>query len=441
MANGNSRRQSPPAMWRSLARDRSGGVAIYVALIATVTFGLIGLAVDATRAMILRSESQAAADAAALAAGSQLDGTSTAIARATAAIEELVTNRQRLASTGAGEVTIANIRFLRGLPSDDNAPITAAFVTTNPLEARFVEVTTAPLTHLNTFLRAVGAVDPVNISTTAVSGNTQMVCRAQPLMICNPGEYTTIGDIFDVELWRGRQVRLVSQSTGAYAPGNFGYLSPGANGASALAEALASTNGANMCYGTTVETEPGQNNGARNALNVRFGIYANPQFGGANARTNPLFAPDINVRTMPQDNVFLGPGSRFGNGHWNCLTYWNANHGSSGVQRPAACVNGTNSITRYEIYQYEVANNLSLAPPLNAANQQADRRIVYVAVVNCREHGIAGRADAPATTYLKIFLTEPVTSPSNVEIVGEIVDVVQVGDDDGVLHDIVQLYR
>ncbi|MGD9966260.1 MAG: pilus assembly protein TadG-related protein [Hyphomonadaceae bacterium] len=440
MANGSSRRRMPLAQRRSMARDRSGGVAVYVALIAFVTFGLIGLAVDATRAMIVRSESQAAADAAALAAGSQLDGTSTAIARADAAIEDLITNRQGLASTGAGEVTIANVRYLVGLPGNDSAAITDDFVTSNPLEARFVEVTTAPLTHINTFLRAAGAVDPVDITTSAVSGGSQMVCRAQPLMICNPGEYTTIGDIFDVEAWRGRQVRLVSQSSGAYVPGNFGYLSPGANGANALAEALASTNGANICYGPTVQTEPGQNNGARTALNTRFGIYENPQFGGG-ARNNPLYAPDVNVRTMPRDLVFSGPGNRFGNGYWNCLTYWNANHASSGVQRPAACTNNTNSISRYEIYEYEIANNRSLPPPQNAANKMAQRRIVYVAVVNCREHNIAGRTDAPATTYLKIFITEPVTSPSNVELVGEIVDVVQVGADDGVLHEIVQLYR
>jgi hypothetical protein len=407
-----------------------------MALIASVTFGLLPR-VDATRAMIVRSESQAAADAAALAAGSQLDGTSSAITRADAAVANLVSNGQRLASTGAGEVSIASIRYLSSLPDDDSATITDDFVTTNPLEARFVEVTTAPLTHLNTFLRAVGAIDPVNITTSAVSGGSQMVCRAQPLMICNPGEYSTIGDIFDVDEWRGRQVRLVSQSAGAYVPGNFGFLSPGANGANALAEALASTNGANMCYGTTVETEPGQNNGARTALNTRFGIYENPQFGG-NARNSPLYAPDINVRVMPRDLVFSGPDNRFGNGHWDCLTYWNASHGGSG---PAGCTNNTNAISRYEIYEYEIANNLSLAPPQNAANKMADRRIVYVAVVNCREHSIAGRADAPATTYLKVFITETVMGTPNVELVGEIVDVVQLGADDGVLHDIVQLYR
>lgn len=440
MASGKTRRPPSLTKRRSLACEQSGGVAVYVALVASVTFGLVGLAVDATRAMIVRSESQAAADAAALAAGSQLDGTPAAITRATNAINELVSNRQRLASGGAGAVGIANIRFMRDLPAEDSDAITSNLVTTDPLRARFVEVTTAPLTHVNTFLRAVGATDDLTITTTAVAGGRQTVCRSQPLMICNPAEETLIGAGFDISLWRGRQVRLVSQSSGAYVPGNFGYLTSGGNGANALAEALASTAGANICYGTSVETEPGQNNGARNAINVRFGIYENPQFGG-NARNNPLYAPDVNTRTMPRDLIFTGPGSRFGNGRWNCESYWNSNFTGSGVARPLACTANTNTISRYQMYQFEIANNLQLAPPLNVSNQMAGRRIVYVAVVNCREEGLNGRDTVPAMTYLKVFITEPVTSPSNVELHGEIVDVVQLGPDDAVLHEIVQLYR
>lgn len=440
MAKGSTQRHLPRSKRPSLAHEQSGGVAVYVALIASVTFGIVGLAIDATRAMIVRSESQAAADAAALAAGSQLDGTPTAITRANNAINDLVNNGQRFASTGAGPVSIANIRFLRDLPDQDSDAITADFVTTDPLKARFVEVTTAPLTHINTFLRAVGGTDNITITTTAVGGGRQTLCHSQPLMICNPAEETLVGAGFDISVWRGRQVRLVSQSSGAYVPGNFGYLTSGGNGANALAEALASTAGANICYGTSVETEPGQNNGARNAINVRFGIYENPQFGG-NARNNPLYAPDVNTRTMPRDLIFTGPGSRFGNGFWDCLSYWNANFTGSGAARPSACTANTHSISRYQMYQFEIANNLSLAPPQNAVNKMAGRRIVYVAVVNCREEGLNGRDTVPATTYLKVFVTEPATSPSNVELYGEIVDVVQLGPDDAVLHEIVQLYR
>ena len=425
--------------WRN---DRAGAVAIYAALAGAVTLGVIGLAIDASRAMVVRSEAQAAADAAALAAASQLDGTPSAITRANAALANFVSNNQQMASTGAGVVSIAGVRYLNGLPADDQLPITAAFVTTNPLEARFVEVTTAPLAHNNTFLRAVSSSTTLNIARTAVAGCHQMVCRTLPMMICNPAETGGAGAAFDIDVWRGRQVVLMHQGgqNSSWAPGNFGYLQVSAPGTNALRDALASVNGANDCYGSAVTTEPGAKTGARSALNVRFGIYENPGFGGG-ARNDPEFAPDINVRSMPRDLAFGGPNGRFGNGHWNCQAYWNANFASSGVMRPTACVADTTGMTRYDMYQFEIAHGLARAAPQNAANAQADRRIIYVAVVNCLAEGLSGRRTVNSITFLRIFLTEPVNEPSGVEIVGEIDDIVELGVDDTVLHDIVQLYR
>ncbi|QGZ96590.1 pilus assembly protein TadG-related protein [Terricaulis silvestris] len=423
------------------AQAERGAVAIYVALTATVTFGIVGLAVDVSRAMIVRSEAQAGADALALAAASQLDGTPSAIARANTAIANLVENSQRFASTGPGPVSFSSVRFLSGLPSSDNSPITGAFVTTDPLLARFVEVTTAPLSHSNTFLLAVGATPSINISTDAVAGCNQAICRAPPMMICNPAEQGNPGASFDIDVWRGRQIKFLHQggAGASWAPGNFGYLEVNGSGANALRDALASINGGNICYGRSVTTEPGAKNGASNALNVRFGIYQNPGFG--NASNNPTFAPDVNVRAMPRDLVFTGPANRFGNGHWNCNAYWSANFASSSVPKPAGCTASTSGYTRFEQYEYEIAHGLDLQSPANAANELADRRIIYVAVVNCLDENVHGSMSVRPLTYLKVFLTEPVNDPSGVEIMGEIVDIVQLGDDDGVLHDIVQLYR
>jgi Flp pilus assembly protein TadG len=425
------------------AQAERGAVAIYVALAAVVTLGIAGLAVDASRAMILRSEAQAAADALALAAASQLDGTPTAITRANTAIANLVENPQRLASSGAGPVTVASVRFLTGLPSSDDSPITGAFVTTDPLLARFVEVTTAPLSHANTFLLAVGATPSINISTNAVAGCNQAICRAPPLMICNPAEQSSIGASFDISAWRGRQVRLLHQggANASWAPGNFGYLEVNGSGANALRDALASVGGGNICYGRSVTTEPGAKNGARNGLNVRFGIYANPGFGGG-ASNNPDFAPDVNVRTMPKDgNLIVNPAERFGNGSWNCNAYWTANFSGSAVPQPTGCTASASGYTRFQQYEYEIAHGLDLQSPANAANERVERRIIYVAVVNCRDENVHGSMSVPPLTYLRMFLTEPVSEPTGVEIVAEVIDVVQLGEDDGVLHDIVQLYR
>jgi len=465
-----------PLTLKRLRRDRAGGVAVYTALVSAITLGFIGLAVDATRAVIVQSESQAAADAAALAGASQLDGTPTAITRANAAVANLVANAQRLASTGAGPVAVAQIRYLSSLPSNDNSPITGANVTTDPLVARFIEVTTAPLTHQNTFLRAVGAEASVNITTSAVAGARQTVCGAAPMMICNPSEINGAGAPFDISQWRGRQVRLLYQSD-SWAPGNFGYLASGASGANALREALASTAGANICYGPSATTEPGVVNGARAALNVRFDMFDNPGFQGQN--NNPLYAPDVNARRgsvyptngsgnpncsaspvvvdpaakMPLDtNLAANPDERFGNGIWDCLSYWNTNFSSSGVVRPAQCTASTTGFTRFDMYNYEIANNLvpvagpggETGDPICAgpANPpQPERRIIVIAVLNCVEHSLNGRRSVPVVTFVRIFLTEPTTEPSTVQIVGEILDVVQPGADEAVLREIVQLYR
>lgn len=424
-----------------LAKAKQGAVTIYVALTATVILGVTGLAIDASRAMILNSEAQAAADALALAAASQLDATPTSITRANTAIANLVSNQQQLAASGSGPVTLSSVRYLTGLPSSDALPITAAFVTTDPLLARFVEVTTTPLQHDNTFLLAVGASSGTTITTVAVAGCSQAICRAPPIMICNPAEQTTIGASFDISAWRGHQIRLVHQggANAAWAPGNFGYLEVNGSGANALRDALASVNGGNICYGRNPTTEPGAKNGARNALDTRFGNYVNPGFGGAS--NNAEFAPDINVRTMPRDLAFSGPANRFGNGIWNCNAYWSSSFPSTSVPKPSGCTATSSSFTRYEMYQYEIARGLDLQAPANAANERADRRVLYVAVVNCRDQNVHGTMQVRPTTYLKVFLTEPPTDPSGVEIVAEVVDVVQLGADDGVLHDIVQLYR
>lgn len=449
--------------WRRPIRHTGGAVAVYVALGAAVTFGIVGLAIDATRAMIVQSEAQAGADAAALAAASQLDGTSTAITRANNAIANLVSNQQRMAATGAGNVTIASTRYLTGLPASDDTPIDAALVTTDPLQARFVEVTTAPLQHANTFLRAVGVAPTVNIATTAVAGARDMVCGATPMMFCSPNNSAT----FDGAAWRGRQIILDYQAN-SWSSGNFGWLESGGSGANVLRESLASTAGANICYGPTVTTDPGQKNGAVQGLNTRFDRYENPGF--QNQSNNPLYPPDVNVRDgirynnsscnnpstnlsgrLPRDlNLIANSSLRFGNGSWNCLSYWQANFSAVGAP-PAGCTAATSGFSRYDMYNYEIANGLvtrqgagnETGTPICRGNSnppQAGRRVIRVAVLNCTD-GLNGKTTVAPISFARIFLTEPVAETPSVQVVGEVIDVVEPGADDSVLRQVVQLYR
>src|SRR5713101_825214 len=68
------------------ARRTRGFVLITMAVAAVAIFGAIGMAVDVGRAFIAKSETQAFCDTASLAATFKLDGTSTGIDKAKAAV-------------------------------------------------------------------------------------------------------------------------------------------------------------------------------------------------------------------------------------------------------------------------------------------------------------------------------------------------------------------
>ena len=73
-----------------------------------------------------------------------------------------------------------------------------------------------------------------------------------------------------------------------------------------------------------------------------------------------------------------------------------------------------------------------------------DRRTMIMAVINCTcgdpIHGNA--SDVPVVGFIKTFMTEPVSDPGNgMEYLFEFVGEIEAGNDDGVLHNIIQLYK
>jgi hypothetical protein len=80
-------------------------------------------------------------------------------------------------------------------------------------------------------------------------------------------------------------------------------------------------------------------------------------------------------------------------------------------------------------------------PPLD----DPDRRVLYIAVINCLEEGpISGAVteDVKVKAYGKWFLTEPVPGGGALEALFELVGVVDPWtDDNSDLHENVQLYR
>jgi hypothetical protein len=175
---------------------------------------------------------------------------------------------------------------------------------------------------------------------------------------------------------------------------------------------------------------------------------------------------DLDTATPPTAMGFpidsaIDPDTRMGNGDWdgNFEAYWNLNH--PGVPPPLGWSNG-NPPTRYDVYRWEIDNT---AIPNNSPSGEngnptcntsgptpdpIDRRIIYAAVINCVEAGLKGGSGdtVPALTFLKMFITQPMTKlPGTGQIdeddtlYVEMIDIVSPGIDDEVVHDIVQLYR
>lgn len=292
-------------------RGESGAVAAYVAILMAVLVAFVGLAVDFGRLYTTHSQAQAAADAAALAAATQLDGTPGAIQRATIAAmtSPLVNNNQDFAE-GDAIVQIAQLRFLKSLPASDDDPITNAYVTTKDEDAHYVEATTETLTQFNAFLAAIGS-GSSNTLAVAVAGNNILTCKVPPLMICNPweGSSATVDELNNTLRGVTLLAKTVEGNVDSWAPGAMALLDPPPtwdpdtqtwdtstnNGTKKVAEALARVP-VDFCYpNLPLSVRTGQANAMRSAVNIWFDIYENPFFGANKYMTDPDFRPARNV--------------------------------------------------------------------------------------------------------------------------------------------------
>jgi Flp pilus assembly protein TadG len=324
--------------------DRSGAVAPTVAL---SLFGLIaagGLAFDYARMASMDTELQNAADQAALAAASQLDGTSTACVRAGQAARSLIANRTRMANDASGlAITVANeticdatgsIKFYRNADRSGAVIGVADFAA-----AKFVEVTVGSRTAKFALTPITDLLSSGAIGAKAYAGLGSAICKVPPVMMCNPDEpvgNTNINYAFDANGRRGRGLKLVSVGNGssAWAPGNFGYLDTGSSTANPnveLREALGWISAPGDCSSVLgVKTRTGAGTPVTQAINTRFDIYErannNAQSGkgnngngnNASCPTGGLCPPSINAvkDLLRKGNASGGDKCGFQNNEW-----------------------------------------------------------------------------------------------------------------------------
>ena len=225
------------------------------------------------------TELQNAADQAALAAASQLDGETGACARAAAAASNMITNHTIMANEGGANSVIVvqeeaacdgigSIRFFRDIEKTQPASTDA--------EAKYVEVIVDPREAFFALTPVVGALSSGQISARAFATLGAAYCKTPPVMICNPEESAMNGD-FDADDYEGVGLKLVSVgAAGGWAPGNFGYLDTGggSNGAPGLREGLGwGTPPGNCLEANGLDTKPGATVTVTDSINTRFDVY------------------------------------------------------------------------------------------------------------------------------------------------------------------------
>lgn len=397
-------------------RDISGAVA---ALYAIALFGLVaiaGVGWDYGRMMAMDSELQNAADQAALAAATQLNGRAGAISRAEAAARNYLAsstsafvNVTRMANDGAGRpITNLSFTFYESYNSTTDAFGTA---TTTDANARVVRVAVNGRQAFFALTPIVGLISSGGIAADAVAGMQASACNVPPLMFCAPtgrSDYPNQSDIGSAISLRQR-VSTGNEPSGAndpgsgsedLTPGNFDLLNiPYDNIASNDRNRSLGLNSDYLgCTGAQTQTRPGAVTPQTRAIDTRFDIY--PNGNNMSCQGNGDFCPAQVVRNtalvremsannanslptcaaattrdytlvaasslpsgysaadqgLPLDDCLLPGGNcqSFGNGTWNFNQYMANVH--PGVSTTGIDANNDARTTRFEVYNWERAD-------------------------------------------------------------------------------------
>ena len=405
------------ALAKRLLSDQSGAIAAVYALALPMLIMAGGVAFDYARLAAMDTELQNAADQAALAAASQLDGSGTAITRATSAAQGMVVNKTLFANDGNASGTTVTVLALVFYDFYDAANDTGT-TTSDPTKAKYVKVTVDDRVAKYALTPIMGAISSGKINASAVAGLGGSICKVPPLMMCNPGTaaYPSTADI-------GKGLLLQYGGGDAYTPGNYGYLDFGP-GASELKEALGANDDiANCIVADTLKTEPGNKASVPESLNVRFDMFQNgltnvcaPGTGkcspAMNTRKDVLHLEEVITSTKKNKTsdhpvssctwanggsdwilppVQYAPNSagisvtptnmglprdichakalngtcvnkRFGDGNWDEALYFAVNHagldgGATNLSLATSAAGKTlsNTLTRYDVYRWELS--------------------------------------------------------------------------------------
>ena len=477
--------------------DTDGVILPYVTAMLVVIIGVAVLALDGARYMSLQTQLQNGADALALAAAAELDRTPTAIERALNAI-------RKFGSGSDSNVKVASIRFLGSLPLRDSDPILPPNLTSDPTRAAFVEITVEPV-RMHTILPAsiFGGSNVLTVGAQAVAGFDQVVCNFTPIFICNPFETRGMSyqqatqalvSASNDPAGQRKLIRLAGTQklSGAFGPGNFGYLIPttgslpadacGPTAGGGLGQAVAASRPPTCLRLSGVDIQQGNDQVAMDGLNTRFDIYGNGfqpckdnYVGDVNVRKGYIAPGNVNwcaarpsgtnwpiadsvAAALPVDQNMIRATANngaqqlntiiaVGNGTWDCADYWSVAHSAGpGKDSPPPGCTGTATISRFSVYQYEMNYITDRSPGAEYGDPQCNplgikyRRILNAAIINCGSNPEVVTSEArnvPVAAFGRFFLTLPAATGAS--LYAEFLGLIK--PTDSVNHDMVQLYR
>lgn len=458
-------------------RRQRGAILIMTAIFVVVLIVVAALAMDIGRLVVLRSQLQNAADAAAIAAAVELDGEDGARERAMAAAREAIRHDksfariQDLLGTGGLPDEAFSFYCVIGAEYDvDPDDVTnfgiycngaddgsGKYVASTDTESHYVRVDLDPAKAAGHFkldlfflpvlkLFAPATATEAAVRAMAVAGKHSIQCNYPPMAICDPFEGK--GKTFRNDMPVGTTIVLRDQGAGNgnWAPGNAGFLMniAGETGADATSESLAFPDD-DGCAARRVSSEPGQmTQKTTSAINTRFDMY--DSHFKANQWQNWPPAPNVYEYAGPASPVAV-PGldvARFRQPGWNYAAWQAAQIAMYGALTNAPPEWAANQPHMWDVYQWEIANNRILKKPVNAHTPagSAERRVFAVAVLSCQALGIKGRVTVPVNSpdgFAKVFIYRSAKGPSGAEIYGEYVG--WYGPGEANYHVEVQLYE
>ncbi|WP_144096372.1 pilus assembly protein TadG-related protein [Croceicoccus sediminis] len=274
---------------RKFGVNEDGAIAPLYALSLFGLVAMAGVGFDYARVMALDSELQNAADQAALAAASQLDGKEDSIVRAIQATNATfassgsdfvnVTRLSNIDDDADGETRpITQISYTFWEDYVDDAPVRVVSEQSTPsnaaTKAKIVQVAIGNRQVRYALTPIVGAITG-NAGATAMASLTSAYCKVPPLMFCAPPGFDA-----DDYFGSGLKMHSVPSTSTDSNPGIFGFLDfpytrPEGLSGNNLTTSLGWANTNENCTGEEVEAQPGIVDKQGEAFNTRFGVYQN----------------------------------------------------------------------------------------------------------------------------------------------------------------------